>query len=49
MILRTNAEGKETVTCKFNLFRAWPHQINWSPDGTVCIQLAVEFTDLVDQ
>jgi len=49
MILSANAEGKETVTCKFNLFRAWPHQINWSPDGTVCIQLAVEFTDLVDQ
>jgi tail tube protein gp19 len=48
-ILRTNAEGKETVTCQFNLFRTWPHQINWSPDGTVCVQLAVELTDLVDQ
>lgn len=47
-ILGANAQGKESVTCKFTLARAWPHQINWAPDGTVCVQLAVEFTDRVD-
>src|SRR5262249_32159455 len=47
-ILAGNAQGKESVTCRFTLGRAWPHQINWAPDGTVCVQVAVELTDMVD-
>lgn len=47
-ILGRGLDGKEIVTCRFNLSRAWPHQINWSEDGTACVQLAVEFTELMD-
>jgi hypothetical protein len=45
-ILGTAPDGKEQVTCRFVLHRAWPHQVNWTADGMVCVQLAVESTEM---
>jgi tail tube protein gp19 len=47
-LLGKGADGREVVTCRFNLSQTWPHQVNWSYDGTACLQLAVEGTEMVD-
>jgi hypothetical protein len=35
-------------TCRFLLYEAWPHQINWSQDGTACVQFSVTNMDITD-